>query len=60
MELNMSHSIMCQKEITEPVKYPLGSHDLSGRTDAYVSILANMQQFQDLNALPVKIILAVM
>ncbi len=56
----MSNSIMCQKEITEPVKYPLGSHDLSGRTDAYVSILANMQQFQDLNALPVKIILAVM
>ncbi len=39
MELNWSHSIMCQKETSEPVKCLSETHDLSGgRIDAYVSI----------------------
>ncbi len=55
MELNWKECIICQKDTSEPLKCPLESHDPGGKTNAYSSFLANVQQFRDINALPTSI-----
>ena len=55
MELNWKECIICQKDTSEPLKCPLDSRDPSGKTDAYSSFLANVQQFRDINVLPTSI-----
>ena len=50
MELNWSQCIICQEEISEPLKCPLKSHDPS-KIDAYTSFLANVEQFREMGAL---------
>lgn len=55
MELNWNLCIICQKETTEPVKRPLESHNQSGKADAYISFLTNVQHFRDLDTLPASI-----
>lgn len=55
MELNWSQCIICQEEISEPLKCPLESHDPSGKIDAYTSFLANVEQFREMGALPTSI-----
>lgn len=44
--------IVCQKETSEALKCPLESRDPSGKTDAYVSFLSNVQEFRDMDELP--------
>ena len=55
MELNWKECIICQKDTSEPLKCPLDSRDPSGKTDAYSSFLANVQQFRGINVLPTSI-----
>ena len=55
MELNWSQCIICQEEISEPLKCPLESHDPSGNVDAYTAFLANVGQFREMGALPTSI-----
>ena len=55
MELNWSQCIICQEEISEPLKCPLESHDPSGKIDAYTSFLANVEQFREMGAHPTSI-----
>ena len=55
MELNWSQCIICQEEISEPLKCPLESHDLSGKIDAYTSFFTNVEQFREMGALPTSI-----
>ncbi len=55
MELNWNQCIICQEETSEPLKCPLESHYQSGKTDAYLSFLTNVQQFRDMDTLPTSI-----
>ena len=55
MELNWSQCIICQEDISEPLKCPLESHDQSGKIDSYTSFLANVEQFREMGALPTSI-----
>ena len=53
MNLNWKQCIICQTDTSEPLKCPLDSLNTTRKTDAYSSFLENVQQFRDLNALPI-------
>ena len=55
MELDWNLCIICQQNITEPLKCPLQCPGTSDKTDAYKSFLMNVEQFQAINALPTSI-----
>lgn len=56
MELNWDLCVICQQDTAEPLKCPLQSPGTSvNKTDPYVSFLTNVEEFQAIDALPVRL-----